>query len=170
MDYFPNRTPLTTVGQATSASLAALATYIGNFSQLSVNTASLALNISGAAGTNGSNYTKLGATGSQGAQGGVGYRGDSVYLLSASWSVGSPQTCHEIAGVGIAVATSTCDFSTPSTYYANASSVVNGTIMYYDSSCTLLAANLTDLAIGVTIFDTNGSGVAAATGDTCLDT
>lgn len=89
MQFFPHNLPLTSVATAVSASFTRTGSFIANFSAIAVtrvDTASLALNLTGSAGTAGTNYGPIvGPKGAQGNRGVTGPRGDSVYLLSSSW-------------------------------------------------------------------------------------
>ncbi len=70
---------------AVSASSAATSSFLNNVG-VPINTASLALNISGSAGANGSNAVIVGATGPQGDQGDPAANGLSIYLLAVARS------------------------------------------------------------------------------------
>lgn len=174
MRFYPHNISSNIVGQATSASLAQLTTYLNNFTDISVavNTASLALNISGSAGTAGTDYTKTGDTGPVGDRGVTGPRGKSIYLLSGSWNTGSctPVSCYEYSfGDSYVVGgTRYCDFGTPTSYYSTDSVLSAGSSpMYYNSICTSLAINVSNLGAYVsTAYSTNGSGILQ-TVDTC---
>jgi len=149
MQFFPHNVPISITNTAVSASLTQTAQFLYNLGTIAINTASLALNISGSTGASGSNYTKTGATGPQGSTGPSGYRGNSVYLLS--------------------MVNYTCNYGFAQTYYANASSLTNGVVLYYDSSCSSLAVNLSSLSDPTSnaIFNTDGAGTITLTGNTC---
>lgn len=96
MEFYPNNISVNQLGFAVSSSLAKTGSLIANFSALSVNTASFALNITGSAGTNGTGAVLPGPKGPRGSTGVTGPRGDSVYLISSSWfneGLTSPITC-----------------------------------------------------------------------------
>lgn len=173
MRFYPHNISSNIVGQATTASLAQLTTYLNNFIDISVtvNTASLALNISGSTGAAGSDYTTVGATGPTGDRGVTGPRGNSIYLLSGSWNTGSctPTACYPFSfGDTYSVAgTRYCDFATPTTYYSTDATLSAGSsTIYYNSTCTILANNITVGAIDATAYSTNGSGILQVL-DTC---
>jgi hypothetical protein len=136
MQFYPNNISANELGFAVSSSIAKTGSFIANFAAISVttvNTASLALNITGSAGAAGTNASLTGPKGPQGARGVTGPRGDSVYLISSSWhdatrmgascSTPAPTNCwtvnlyaaYEVFG------NYSCDFSTnafnPTTYY-----------------------------------------------------
>jgi len=163
MRFYPHNISANIVGQATSASLAQLTTYLNNFSNISVavSTASLALNISGSAGTAGANYTKVGDTGPVGDRGPTGPRGNSIYLLSGSWNTGSctPTACYATV-FGTADGSNNCNFGFTSTLYsADVTALVGSTVMYYDSVCTIPATNVSQLAYNGQVVYTDMSAV-----------
>lgn len=162
MQFFPHNISATSVAQATSASLAATVSYLNNFASVRVDTASVALNFTGSVGATGSNYIKVGATGLTGLQGARGARGDSAYILAVGWSSTTPTTCNAISDVGTYNSgTTICSFENSVTLYSTSSIITEGTIVYYDSACSSLVTNISDLAISVKSFSTNGSGVVA---------
>lgn len=164
MRFYPHNVSSNIVGQATSASLAQLTTYLNNFTNISiaVNTASLALNISGSAGTAGTSYTTIGAEGPQGDIGLTGPRGNSIYLLSGSWNTGScgaPSACYATA-FGTADGSNNCNFGLTSTLYSAVEfPSVGSTVMYYDSVCTIQATNVSNLAYNGLVVYTDMSAV-----------
>jgi hypothetical protein len=88
MQFYPNNIPVSQLGFAVSASIANTGSLIANFSAIPVtrvNTASLALNITGSSGTSGTGASLPGPNGPQGPRGVTGPRGNNVYLLSSSW-------------------------------------------------------------------------------------
>ncbi len=166
MQFFPHNVSSTSVAQATSASLAQTVSYLNNFATTLVNTASVALNFTGSAGVSGSNFTKTGATGLQGLQGARGPRGDSAYILAVGWSSTTPTTCNAIPDVGTYNSgTTICSFENSVTFYSTSSIIADGTIVYYDSACSSLVTNISNLAISVKSFSTNGSGVVTIGAD-----
>lgn len=172
MQFFPHNVPINIINTATSASLTQTAEFLYNLGTIAINTASLALNISGSTGASGSNYIKTGSTGPQGLTGPTGYRGNSVYLLSISRSTGSNAICYTTSALGTATFNGvdyTCNYGFAQTYYADASSLTNGVVLYYDSSCSSLATNLTSLSdpISNAIFNTDGAGTITLTGNIC---
>lgn len=143
MQFYPHQVPLTSVGSAISSSIAMSSSFIANFASIPVATASLALNISGAAGTNGTNINFPGPKGATGPRGVRGFRGDSVFLLSGSWQnpsvvCGAPITCYEYSFAYAPGNTSptACDFGTLATYYSTAASLSGGETMYSNNTCT----------------------------------
>jgi len=171
MDFLGHRVPPTIVGLATSASLAISASFVSNSAVTAINLAELALNISGSAGTSGSNFTKTGVTGTQGPNGPRGFRGKSAYLLAVGWSTGSNSVCYQTDGLGSATydgMTYTCDYGLAQFYYADAASITDGVVLYYDSSCSSLATNLSNKSDPTSnaVFSTDGSGVVTTSG-TC---
>lgn len=171
MQFFPHRTTLGVIGQATTASRSAYAELINNFSTIPVDTASIALNITGSTGLAGSNFTAIGPQGPQGTQGPRGPRGDHVYLLSVAWDQAPPEEeeiCYELTPVGTSTFNDpdySCDFGTTVSYYSTSSILTDGTVLYYDSGCSSLAINMSGLAwSGYGAFGTNGSGVVENNG------
>lgn len=174
MQFYPHNLPITKIGFAVSASFTELTTYLNNFQNLSVtvNTASVAINITGSNGSAGSSYVKGGERGPTGATGPQGYRGDSLYILSSSWNAGacSPAPCYaidfgysEFDGVYYS-----CNFANTTTLYASTATVTSGDTMYLNFSCTTLATNLTNLAYQNSAYSTNGSGVLSSALGVCL--
>lgn len=95
MEFYPNSIPVSTLASAVSASFALTSSLINNFAAISVtivDTASVGLNLRGAAGANGTSAGPVpGPKGPQGDRGVTGPRGNSVYLLSSSWhDAGNP--------------------------------------------------------------------------------
>ena len=171
MDFFPHRVPPTIVGLATSASLAISASFVSNSAATATTLAGLALNISGSAGASGSSFTKTGVTGPQGPAGPRGFRGKSAYLLAAGWSTGANSICYPTDGLGSATYDGmeyTCDYGLAQLYYADAASITDGVVLYYDSACSSLAANLSNKSDPTSnaVFSTDGSGVITTSG-TC---
>lgn len=142
MQFFPHNLPLTNVATAVSASFTRTGSFIANFSAIAVtrvDTASIALNLTGSSGVAGTNYGPIvGPKGAQGNRGVTGPRGDSVYLLSSSWHdeskagascAGNPPAPANCWTVKLYAAYElfgefTCDFSNtpgynPTTYYTN---------------------------------------------------
>jgi hypothetical protein len=153
MKFYPHNIDITFIPNAVSASSATTASLIANFNALpvnKVNTASVALNFVGASGTNGTSILVTGPKGPTGDRGPQGLRGDSVFLLSGSWNVGScvtPSICYEIqlyepignlgqyycgGGSGNTVVVYTTDAAGP---------VSNTSTIYADSGCTTLLPN-----------------------------
>lgn len=89
MEFYPNNIPVSTLASAVSASFSLTSSLIDNFAAISVtivDTASIGLNLRGAAGANGTSAGPVpGPKGPQGNRGVTGPRGNSVYLLSSSW-------------------------------------------------------------------------------------
>jgi hypothetical protein len=147
MQFFPHNIPVTSVASAVSASTAVSASYLNNFAAASVNvvnTASLALNIIGSAGATGTGASVTGPKGPQGIRGVTGFRGDSVYLLSASWYDGSPCGAPPVTcigyGFGLAYVESNTwvcpDGAITTTYRTTSPTFTTGIAMFTDNNCT----------------------------------
>lgn len=143
MQFYPHQVPLTSVGSATSSSIAMSSSFIANFASIPVYTASLALNISGAAGTNGTNINFAGPKGATGPRGVTGFRGDSVFLLSGSWQNPSVTcnpavTCYEYSFAYAPGNTSPtdCNFGIITKYYSTSDTLSGGETMYSNPTCT----------------------------------
>lgn len=167
MEFFPHNIQLgkSTIGTAVSASLTVTASFLANFATIRVDSASLALNISGSPGANGTNYTKTGETGATGPDGVRGFRGNSVFLLSSSWSTGS---CVGVACYAIPLQryrpSSGCDSGIINFYYSNdnENAFGNGSSVYYDEICTLPATNVSNIGqYGNFVYQTDGFGTAS---------
>lgn len=183
MQFYPHNVSSTTIGSAVSASTATSASFINNFAGIAINTASIALNITGSAGASGTSVAVIGPTGSQGVRGVTGFRGNSIFLLSSSWSgsacgsVGDPclgpitlyaigpgfDECRTDQGSGTYYTTSSLTL-----LQSNTVGDANGVILYTNSSCTSVAANnaINNGPFGPVIFYTDGAGVITSTG--CL--
>lgn len=182
MEFYPHNIPVTIIGSAVSASLTITGSLINNFAAISINTASLALNISGSPGTNGSNFTVTGPKGATGPRGDTGYRGDSVFLLSAAWSgsacggTPAPETCLSYTLYNIGPGFDECNTNQGSaTYYSTSSGAIigsnivgtaDGVILYTNDTCTTVAANVTVHNLQGVIFYASTEGVVTTTG--CL--
>jgi hypothetical protein len=183
MQFYPHNVSSTTIGSAVSASTATSASFINNFAGIAINTASIALNITGSAGASGTSVAVIGPTGSQGVRGVTGFRGNSIFLLSSSWSgsacgaTGDP--CNgPITLYAIGPGFDECRTDQGSgTYYTTSSLTLlqsntvgdaDGVILYTNSSCTSVAANnaINNGLYGPVIFYTDGAGVITSTG--CL--
>lgn len=146
MQYFPLNTPLTSVPNAVSASLATSASFIANFASIPVTTASVALNITGSRGTDGTSVLVVGPKGETGDRGDRGFRGNSIFLLSSSWS-GSACTpaspCYEVQ-LNLVETTGpsqyTCYSDTFTILYSDTLVPSLGANFYYDSTCTTTPA------------------------------
>lgn len=156
MQFYPHNIPITIIGSAVSASLSLTGSFINNFAAIpinTVNTASLALNITGTPGTNGSNFTVTGPKGATGPRGDTGYRGNSVFLLSAAWSGsacgGGGGTCNPFTLYNIGPGFDECNTNQGSaTYYSTSSAAIinsnivgtaNDAILYSNDTCTTVA-------------------------------
>ena len=172
MQFYPHNISTTLIGNAVSASLSLSGSFINNFSAIpvnTVNTASLALNITGSRGTDGTGAVVQGPQGATGTRGVTGFRGDSIFLLSSAWSgsacAAPPANCYPhifyptytLGGVRF------CDFGNLVTYYSTDSALSAGSSpMYYNSICTNLASNANPLgayAPTSTAYSTNASGI-----------
>lgn len=183
MQFYPHNVPVTSIATAVSASLARTGSLITNFSAVGVtlvNTASLALNISGSRGAAGTSIAVIGPTGSIGPRGDTGYRGGNIFLLSGSWNVGTctpgtctgPYTLNNI-GPGAGECGNTQGSSTYWSSYAGnlltvgtdstASNDADDSILYINNVCTSPAINVS-VHNGSTIFYTDGAGVISSAG------
>lgn len=146
MQFFPYNIPVTSVATAISASSSPTASFLANFAAVSVNvvnTASLALNITGSKGEDGTGAVVPGPKGPTGDRGVTGPRGDSVYLLSSSWYDGSPCTAPETCvGYGFTSAyqdsftfTWICTSQIVATYRSTDTVLLQGSAMFSDTSC-----------------------------------
>jgi hypothetical protein len=153
MQFYPHNISTTLVGNAVSASLSLSGSFINNFAAITVNrvnTASLALNI----------------TGSRGAD------GDNILLLSSAWSgsacAAPPVNCYafDFGNTYSFGGVRSCDFGNIVTYYSTDSTLSAGSSpMYYNNICTNLASNANPLgAYGPTstAYSTNASGILQA--------
>jgi hypothetical protein len=161
MQFFPHNIPTSKVYGAISASSALSSSLINNFAAVPVvasqrvSTASVALNITGARGTDGTSVAIYGPTGSVGDRGVTGFRGNSIYLLSASWHDFASTPCAPIPPACYSLEFYTvyeiggglysCDFSetppyNPTTLYTttdpNVTPFDSGFPMFQDSLCT----------------------------------
>lgn len=181
MQFYPHNIPATTVGFAVTASLSLTGSFINNFSAIPINivdTASLALNITGSSGTNGANFTITGPKGATGPRGDTGYRGDSVFLLSAAWSGsacgGGGGTCGSFTLYNIGPGFDECNTNQGSaTYYSTSSGAIiesnivgtaDGVILYTNNTCTTVAANATVHNLQGVVFYASAEGVVTTTG------
>lgn len=178
MEFFPHRIPPRRIGLAATASNAALAFYVANVASNAVYTASFALNITGSAGPPGNDYTQVGARGPIGPTGVTGFRGGNVYLLATGWSTGSNTICYTITGIGTSEFYSVpsppgwfCDYTTSTTYYADAATLADGVTVYTDSSCSIVAngVSLSD-PVQNKAFQTNAFGLIPNGGTTNCST
>lgn len=183
MEFYPNNIPVSTLASAVSASFALTSSLINNFAAISVtivDTASVGLNLRGAAGANGTNAGPVpGPKGPQGDRGVTGPRGNSVYLLSSSWhDAGNPGAlCNTPPPtncwyVDIYVAYEvfgeyTCDFSgNPTRYYTTqggSQAFVNANFdvnfpLYVNNTCTdTLASTLSGFVTFPATIGTNAT-------------
>ena len=184
MQFYPNNVSANELGFAVSASIAKTGSFIANFSAIPVtivNTASLALNITGTPGTTGTGASLSGPKGPLGAAGVAGPRGNSVYLLSSSWHDASkggascdtpvPTNCWEVKlySAYYLFENYSCDFSVnafnPTTYYTTSGSsqaLVDanfgaGFPLYTNNTCTnTLASVLSGFPVVVGAHAENG--------------
>jgi hypothetical protein len=170
MQFYPHNISVSVVGSAVSASLALSGSLINNFSAIPVNTidtASLALNITGSRGADGTGAAVSGPKGATGTRGVTGFRGDSIFLLSSAWSgsacAAPPVNCYsfEFGDTYSVGGNRFCDFENTTTYYSTDAILSAGSSpMYYNSICTNLASNANPLGAYIsTAYSTNGSGV-----------
>lgn len=178
MQFYPHGVSLTSVGQAVSASVALSSSFINNRNLAATwwnpDTASIATNITGARGSNGSGVVATGPTGPTGPVGVTGFRGNSIFLLSASWHAGgSCGTAPPCVQVDFGTVTEvggfyTCDFgvlvSPP--YYTTAvpfSIAGAGSPLYYDSYCTSPAYNVSPIlgAYNTTVINTTANATSS---------
>lgn len=182
MEFYPHNIPASVISFAVSASSAASASFINNFASITINTASLALNITGSPGTNGTNIlTAPGPKGDTGDRGVTGPRGDNIFLLSSAWSGsacgGTPATCYGgFTLYNIGPGFDECGVSLGSgQYYSNGDNTVinsntvgtaDGKFLYTNNTCTTVAANVTVHNLQGVIFYVDGAGVITTTGCT----
>lgn len=177
MQFYPHNIPSTLIGSAVSASSTITGSFINNFSALPVNTASVALNITGSRGTDGTSVVVLGPKGTTGPRGVTGFRGNNILLLSGSWHSGGscaavPVDCfpfifYPAFTLGGELQ---CDFSDfNQTYYStDLNFTVDSSIMYYNDICTNIVSDANPLgAYGPTAkaYATDGSGVISELGN-----
>lgn len=177
MQFYPHNTPVTLIGNAVSASAAVTGSFINNFSAIPITTvdsASIALNITGSRGTDGASFAVAGPKGSQGIRGVTGFRGNSVFLLSGSWHSGAacstpPANCyeHRFYPTYTVGGNRFCDFSDYyDTYYSTDLNLQNGVSkIYFNGICTTVASNAIPLgAYGptATAYNTDGTGTLQA--------
>jgi hypothetical protein len=151
MRFFPHGFSSSVVLYADYATRAVTASYLNNTGSVlyAVGEASLALNISGARGAAGSNFaTAPGPTGATGATGEAGKRGDSIFLLSASWHAGAACSSPPVSCTAVITFTANknpetgawrCNFGIPAaTYYSTDPLAPQNGIspMYTDQLCT----------------------------------
>lgn len=167
MQFYPHNISLDLIGASVSSSIARTGSFIANFAAIAVNrvdTASVALNITGAAGTNGTGFAVFGPTGSKGATGVTGPRGLSVFLLSGSWNTGVCTGGTSCYGYSFATTTVsppgwTCDNNSLTTIYSTSNVMGEGVPIFYDSGCISMITDY--IAFGgyagsVWTADTNG--------------
>lgn len=148
MDYFPHRTPVTSIASAISASTTPSAVFLANFNTRPVDTASVALNLRGVAGTSGTSFTTAGPQGAQGARGFRGARGKNIYILASSRGTagtsGGGTSCIGPVFLYNVEGTSNCLEDQGSANYYSTGSVETwqaGTPVYVDSACGGLASD-----------------------------
>jgi hypothetical protein len=175
MQFYPHNISTTLVGNAVSASLSLSGSFINNFAAITVNrvnTASLALNITGSRGADGTGAAVPGPKGATGTRGVTGFRGDNILLLSSAWSgsacAAPPVNCYafDFGNTYSLGGVRSCDFGNIVTYYSTDSTLSAGSSpMYYNDICTNLASNANPLgAYGPTstAYSTNASGILQA--------
>ncbi len=183
MQFYPHNISISEVGTAVSASLTATGSLINNFAALTIkviNTASLALNITGSRGADGTNVAVSGPKGATGDQGLQGYRGNNIYLLSSGWNDsvcgGPPVTCYgpfTLYKIGPGIDACNTDQGSQTLYSDADSTIINsnivgdadGYILYTNNTCTTTYANSTPSPVHNTqgaIFYTDGSGVISS--------
>jgi hypothetical protein len=173
MQFYPHNISTALIGNAVSASTAATGSFINNFSAIpinTVNTASLALNITGSRGADGTSVAVVGPKGATGTRGVTGFRGNSILLLSSEWHSGPPcdpvpVDCysHVFYPTFVLGNERFCAFEEPGqTYYSTDLTLIDGSSkIYYNDICTTLASNSNPLgAYGPTAFaySTDGAG------------
>lgn len=182
MQFFPHNTAISKVFSAVSASSVLSASRINNFAAVPVIaaqrvvTASFALNITGSRGTDGTSVAVYGPTGLTGDRGLQGFRGDSIYLLSASWHdfastpcAPLPPNCYPLSFYSvneIGGGQWNCDFGTnppynPTTLYTttdpDTTPFGNGFPMYTDEFCTNQVAQ--QYVLGAVNYGVNPIGI-----------
>lgn len=179
MQFYPHNVSSTTIGSAISASTATSASFINNFAGIAIYTASIALNITGSAGASGTSVALIGPTGSQGARGVTGFRGNSIFLLSSSWSgsaCGNADPCNgPITLYNTGPSLDECRNDQGSADYYTTSSLnrlssptvgdANGVILYTNGVCSSVAASISPAVSNLSVvFYTDGAGVITSTG------
>ena len=180
MQFYPHKVSSTLVGSAVSSSVAATGSFVANFASIPVATASVALNIVGAAGTPGTSVSITGPKGATGVRGVTGFRGTSVFLLSSSWS-GSSCAGSSVPCYGYLFGTSyfngnqwVCDFGSTFTIYSTDPGpdlTFEVSPLYNDSICTDAIENNANVGAFnsyVWSTDANGTGSFAANCDISL--
>lgn len=180
MQFYPHKISTQLVASAVSASVATTGSFINNFAAIPVNrvnTASVALNITGSVGINGTGVVATGPQGPTGDRGDSGYRGDSIFLLSSAWSGsacgsgGTPVTCYgPVTLYNIGPAISECRFDQGGgiyySSYADLGNVTNtdadGSFIYTDT-CTTPATGISVHNGSGRIFYTDGVGAISST-------
>ncbi len=177
MQFYPHNISVGSIASAVSASKTNTGSFIANFSAISintVNTASVALNITGSMGIDGTSLQILGPTGPIGPRGETGYRGKSIFLLSGSWNVGTcegPPLICEGPYTLFNSSLGNCQNSQESAEYSTDYDMLpaldeltganreqaDGFILY-NSGCTTVAANVS-VHNGSIIIYTDGAGV-----------
>lgn len=178
MEFYPHNIPIIYIASAVSASRTNTGSLIANFSAIAintVNTASVALNITGSPGTAGTHFAVIGPTGNTGPQGETGYRGDSIFLLSGSWNTNAcsgtpvPPICYGAYTLYNVAPGGDCPTNIGSSlYYSNyfdltSSAAPNGFKLYSDETCTTIAADVTTHN-GSLIFYTDAVGTISSVG------
>lgn len=174
MQFYPHNIPSTLIGSAVSASSTITGSFINNFSALPVNTASVALNITGSRGTDGTSVVVLGPKGTTGPRGVTGFRGNNILLLSGSWHSGACAAVPEACNPFIFYPAFTfggelqCDFSDfNQTYYStDLNFTVDSSIMYYNDICTNIVSNANPLGAfdDGEVYATDAAGVISVLG------
>jgi hypothetical protein len=139
MKYFPNY--LTTLPFSVSASIASQSLFLNNFASTPVDTASLALNITGSRGASGTSVTVIGDKGPRGFTGFTGPAGTGIYLLPATrtYCACNIQVGREASDIGGGVYD--CTSAPETTYYSNCGTIADACVLYIDLACTSTVTN-----------------------------
>jgi hypothetical protein len=134
MKFYPHYLP--TIPFATSASITGQSLFLNNFSGIPVDTASLALNITGSTGENGTSALITGPDGPRGFIGSTGPVGDGIYLLPSSRATYC--TCNTVVG-GTATdgGSGTYICETGTTYYSDCGTIAAGCQVFIDLGCAV---------------------------------
>jgi len=141
MKFYPHYLP--TIPFATSASITGQSLFLNNFSGIPVDTASLALNITGSTGENGTSALITGPDGPRGFIGSTGPVGDGIYLLPSSRATYC--TCNIVLG-GIATPPApgddlyACD-PPQTTFYSSCDTVATSCQLFIDLACAVTVSN-----------------------------
>jgi len=156
MKYFPNY--LTTLPFSVSASIASQSLFLNNFAGTPVDTASLALNITGSRGASGTSVTVTGGTGPQGFSGFAGPAGTGIYLLSATRTYCACNIQVGREAIAVEGGGYDCTSAPETTYYSNCGTIADACVLYSDLACASTVTNGLLYTFGNLVYSTT-SGV-----------